>query len=617
VVEDRYLWLEKLNDPKVLKWIRRENERTRSLLGSLPDKYYEALKSFCEYPVVKLARITERGYFVQLLENVSQKIVWLHGGEKRIVVEGSRLERDSVLTYFYVNKEGSRLAYSYSIAGSDEQIIRVIDLDSIEVVDEIKGAVGNLVWVDEDRFYYVKMFRREKTPDGVNPPASRVFLREDGSDTMVFGEGLPRSHFIYLHETSARDRILVRVSYGWAKSTLYGGRLSDPFTWTRVYGGDFVVKPVDYFDGYLAVSYDGDGLGKLIRVREDGSVESIVSESEYPLMYAVIVGDRILACYLANASSVFRLFKTSGEPLNVIEFYPPGSVYSMHSNRREAVFVYTSFTVPFRLYSFSDTLRIIDEAVFSGDYVIDEGVVESYDGTRVHFFTFSKKKHSKVALVYGYGGFGKSLTPKFKPQIMPFIQKGGVYVVVNTRGGREYGEKWHREGMREKKQNVFEDFKAVLKFFKEKGYRVAAIGVSNGGLLVAAVLTQSPELLDAALIGYPVIDMLRFHKLYIGRAWIPEYGDPDDPKDAEYLLKYSPYHNVRKTKYPPVLIFTGLHDDRVHPSHALKFVAKLKEIEAPVYLRVETRSGHSGAAPEIKRREAADLLAFLEKTLFK
>ena len=167
--------------------------------------------------------------------------------------------------------------------------------------------------------------------------------------------------------------------------------------------------------------------------------------------------------------------------------------------------------------------------------------------------------------------------------------------------------------MREKKQNVFDDFKAAIKFFKDRGARVIAMGQSNGGLLVGAVLTQNPEILDGAVIGYPVLDMLRFHKLYIGKAWVPEYGNPEDPREASYLAEYSPYHNIRETKYPPTLVYTGLNDDRVHPAHAFKFVAKLKDVNAPVFLRVENESGHSGASPRTKIKEYADIMAFIYK----
>jgi prolyl oligopeptidase len=218
-------------------------------------------------------------------------------------------------------------------------------------------------------------------------------------------------------------------------------------------------------------------------------------------------------------------------------------------------------------------------------------------------------------LAYGYGGFAVSLTPRFYPYAIPFLEDGGAFVIANLRGGKEYGEEWHRKGMREKKQNVFEDFKAVLKTFKDQGSKVVAFGVSNGGLLVGTVLTKHPQLIDGALIGYPVLDMLRFHKLHIGEAWVPEYGNPNHSKDAEFLAKYSPYHNVTKKSYPPIMLFTGLHDDRVHPAHALKFAAKLDEVKAPYLLRVETKSGHSGATPTTKTEEYADIMAFVYKTL--
>ncbi|MCR6668557.1 MAG: prolyl oligopeptidase family serine peptidase, partial [archaeon YNP-WB-040] len=240
---------------------------------------------------------------------------------------------------------------------------------------------------------------------------------------------------------------------------------------------------------------------------------------------------------------------------------------------------------------------------------------ESKDSTKIHAFKVqNKNKKSNFVFAYGYGGFRISLTPRFHTHVIPFIEDGGIFVVANLRGGGEYGEKWHRAGMRENKQNVFNDFIAVLEHLKKEGAKIVAYGVSNGGLLVGAILTQRPDLIDGAIIGYPVLDMLRFDKLYIGRTWVTEYGDPENPKDKEYLVKYSPYHNIKKRGYPPVMIFTGLYDDRVHPAHALKFAAKLEEIGAPYLLRVERKSGHSGATPQTKIEEYSDIMAFVYHT---
>lgn len=616
---DPYLWLENLSDPNVIEWINSENKRTREFLRELSLVYFKKLEKYYSYPNIRLARVTEKGYFILVREKKSQKIVLLSRSGKSVkLVDSDKLGENIVLTYFYVNSKGTRLAYSYSIKGSDEMVLRVLDTSSLKILDEVKGSVGNVVWIDENKYYYVRTYRREKAPDGVEPPTSRVFLRENGSEKLVFGEKLPTAHFISLHMSTDNKHILVTVSYGWSQAVLHGGKLDDYTTWTKIYDEKCLAKPVDCIkEGYFIISYSGEGYGTLIKVDESGEKEVVVEENKYPLENAAVVGEKILVHYLRNASSSIKLYTIEGEPLNEVSFYPPGWIYSMNSNRIQLVFCYTSFTVPYRLYVYrpKEGLKILDSKVLDGKYIVEEDYAESYDGTKVHFFILRKKNYLKKAIVYGYGGFGISLVPAYSPHIMPFIDEGGVYVIANIRGGREYGEKWHKAGMKENKQNVFEDFKAVLKYFKEKGYRVAAIGSSNGGLLVATILTQSPELVDCAIIGYPLTDMLRFHKLYIGKAWVPEYGNPENPEDLKYLAAYSPYHNVKKRKYPPVLIYTGLHDDRVHPGHALKFAAKLKEVGAPVYLRVETCSGHAGAAPVVKQREQADILAFIHKVL--
>jgi prolyl oligopeptidase len=193
------------------------------------------------------------------------------------------------------------------------------------------------------------------------------------------------------------------------------------------------------------------------------------------------------------------------------------------------------------------------------------------------------------------------------------VENGVSCVITNLRGGNEYGEKWHSDGKLDKKQNVFDDYAAVIRSFREKGAKVVAYGISNGGLLVGTTITQNPGLIDGALIGYPVLDMMRFHKLLVGKFWIDKYGDPDKEKDERYLLKYSPYHNVReKVHYPKTLIFTGLNDDRVHPTHALKFAAKLEKTgSSDIWLRVQAKGGHAGSSVKTKIEELSDLAGFI------
>jgi len=388
-----------------------------------------------------------------------------------------------------------------------------------------------------------------------------------------------------------------------------------------VYGGDdFVAHPIDFVEGgYLIASYEGGGFGKLLHVTDEG-VREVVGEGKYPLQGAALVDSKIIATYLVDASSTIKIYDLSGLPHGERRLLPQGTISLLDSDGREVLLKYESFTIPYRFFSLRGDLELreVDKAEAGlGEVSIEDRWTRSKDGTPIHYFLVRKRgAEASRALVYGYGGFRISITPRFNPLFATLIEGGAALAVANLRGGCEFGEEWHRAGMRERKQNVFDDFAAVLRDLKEAGARVVAFGRSNGGLLVSTVMTQHPELLDGAVIGYPVIDMLRFHRLYVGKAWVPEYGDPDDPGDREFLLRYSPYHHVRAgVEYPPTLVYTGLHDDRVHPAHAFKFVARLRDVGARPLLRVETSSGHAGASPEIKAREEADILSFVYRVL--
>jgi len=363
-------------------------------------------------------------------------------------------------------------------------------------------------------------------------------------------------------------------------------------------------------------TFDKGGMGRILEVKKNASAQEIIGEQPYPLQEAVVSENKIVVNYLIDSSSTIQPFDLEGKPEKKIKPEPAGTIESLGSDGDKAIFKYESFFIPYRIYSLEKgKLRVLDSKEVKGDFEIEDSWVKSKDATRIHMFKIRKRsqKQDKI-LAYGYGGFAVSLTPRFYSHIMPFLEDGGTLVVANLRGGKEYGEQWHRKGMREKKQNVFDDFIAVLESCKSKDSKVIAYGGSNGGLLVGTILTQRPQLLDGAVIGYPVLDMLRFHKLHIGKAWVPEYGDPDNPKDAEFLAKYSPYHNITKKKYPQIMLYIGLHDDRVHPAHAFKFGAKLEEVGADYLLRVETKSGHSGATPKTKILELSDVMAFIYKT---
>lgn len=619
-VEDPYLWLEDLKSSKVKSWVKSENRRLREFLGEIPSRLEKRILKYYRLPYPIGLSATKNGCYILFREGDSFKIKLLTKDEIVEILDSKSLGRYIVLRWFWTDHEGERLAVSYSKMGSDEGWVRILDVPTGEVVDELQGVIGGIVWVDKERYYYLKFYRTEKTPDNTPPPAERVFLREDSRDEIVFGEGLPTGYFITLYPSKTSSKILLNISYGWAWSDSYAGELSEPQSWRKIYGdGKTVTYPIEYYRGrYLILSYDDPkSLGRILKVSEDGSkIEKVISAKKYPIRGAVLCDGKLLVHVLENASSTLKVYGLDGSLYKKFKPKPKGSIATLDSIGDYAVFKYESFTIPCRIYKYTSKgfYKLLELEAARG-FKVEDLWFRSRDGTLIHAFKVSGDRVGKVAIAYGYGGFSIDLKPTYIPHILPFLEDGGVFVMANLRGGGEYGEKWHRMGMRDKKQNVFDDFIAVIEGLKNRGFKVAALGSSNGGLLVGAVLTQKPEIIDAAVIGYPVLDMLRFHKLYIGKAWVAEYGDPEDPEDRAYLIRYSPYHNVEKRKYPKTLVFTGLHDDRVHPGHAFKFVAKLEDVGAPVYLRVETKSGHSGAIPKTKIREYADVLAFIYNVL--
>ena len=618
---DPHLWLEEMDDPRVVDWVDARNEETKKALGSLPGVLNPRIGRYYGIPLAITLEASKAGVFSLFREEGAYKVKLIErDGSVKELVDSRDLGEEILIQNAHPDLGGERYALQYSHAGSDKGFTDLLDVASGERLDRLEGVTHSVTWLDEDRYYYVRSYREGPTPDGVKPPASRVFLREGSEETMVYGEGVPTSNWFSISKSLTGDKAMLLQSYGWLRSTLIAGNLGDPEDWDKIYGGeDFKAFPVEYVDGeYLIASYDGEGFGRLVSVDGGGAVEELVGEGGESLQDVVATEKGMVSSYMVDATSILRSHDHRGRLVKEYGFDAPGSVTSLTTDGSETFFRYQSFTIPHRVYNLDEAgpTALLSEDV-PGDYVVDDLWSTSRDGTKVHSFMVRKRgSDPSKALLYGYGGFSIALTPRYFPNIIPLLEDGGAFVQANLRGGLEYGEAWHRAGMREKKQNVFDDFISVIELLREKGSRVVATGRSNGGLLVGTAMTQCPELLDGAVIGYPVLDMRRFHKLLIGRAWVPEYGDPDDPGDAEFLSKYSPYHHIDdEARYPPSFLFTGLHDDRVHPGHALKFAAALEEASHEYLLRVETKSGHAGATPETKIAEESDIMAFVYRAL--
>ena len=393
---------------------------------------------------------------------------------------------------------------------------------------------------------------------------------------------------------------------------------------------------VDHQDGYFYVHTDVDAPNyRLVEIPVDQpEIEAwvdVIPEKEFLLESVRSAGGKLFANYLENAIDQVYVFDYEGEEEGQVTLPGTGSVGGFGGDQDSEVLYYsfTSFTYPTTIFRY-DLASQQSEVFFAPDLDFDpEDYVEkqiwyqSKDSTPVSMFIVHKKDiemdGSNPTMLYGYGGFNISMGPAFSTSNLILLEKGGVYAMPNLRGGGEYGEEWHQQGMLEKKQNVFDDFIAAAEYLIAEGYtsssKLAISGRSNGGLLVGACMTQRPDLFQVAFPGVGVMDMLRFHKFTIGWGWVPEYGSSDDAEQFEFLYAYSPYHNLKPgTAYPATLVTTADHDDRVVPAHSFKFAARLQEVQAgpaPVLIRIDKDAGHGAGKPTSKViEEQADFWSF-------
>jgi prolyl oligopeptidase len=602
---DPYLWLEDISSKKVTVWaLKRDKLFRRELKPKFP-KLSRRVARFYNERSILMVKVTQNGTFF-LERRPTGYVIRL---EDRIIANSSSLGNDYVFLSFYADERGERLAY-FASRGEDYGTTRIIDVPSGKLISQFKGVVGDVVLQKDGGFYYVKSFRdQERTPDGVDAPASRIMKGK----TMIFGKGIPSGEFINFKESNGYALISVG---SWSNNEIYAGRIDEPSGWVKIFRGkgrNFISSPIAYIPGrgVLILSHDSNGNGRIFL-----GEKLIIGEREEPLLDAALVGSEIICHYLRDCASHFRVFGLDGQLVQEFEPSFRASMDVMSSNNDRAIVVGTSFGFPYAIYEYSNGRFKELERRQAAKVPVYEGFVKSKDKTRVHYFLLGKKNPKKI-LIYGYGGYSIPITPFYDPLYCVLLENGVSCVVSNLRGGSEYGEKWHNDGKMYKKQNVFDDYAAVIKRFKGQGAKVVAYGVSNGGLLVGTTITQNPSLVDGALIGNPVLDMMRFHRLFVGKLWIDEYGDPDKEKDRRYLLRYSPYHNVKgDLRYPRTLVYTSLHDDRVHPAHAFKFVAKLEQSkDHEVWLRVQTKGGHAGSSVKTKIEELSELAGFVVYSL--
>jgi prolyl oligopeptidase len=652
LVADPYRWLEDGDADEVRAWTAEQNAITAGVVGAIPERAGIAarLTELLEVgsmtpPMVCAAKEGVRRYFHQRRRgSEAQPILYVREGRDgadRALLDPAALSPDATtaLDWWYPSNDGALVAWGRSDAGSEDSTLFIRDAATgRDLADRIPHTRhASVAWLpDSSGFFYTRYPSPGDVPDGDEKYGSLVFFHKLGdawtNDESIFGEGRDKLDVPSVAISPNGRWLVVRVHRGWDESEVYVRDLTTG-AWTPIavaLGANF--EPFPFDDRLLLLTNDGASRYRLLAVdythaSRDAWTE-VVGERDDVLFDVAVSRDSIVLGYLRDASTRLERFALDGSPIGPIALPAIGTA-SVHAGHDDTdVFIgFTSFTTPFEVLRFDTN----DDSVSTWDRIgrpladVDVSLrfAVSKDGTRIPMFVVVRRgtMGPSPTILYGYGGFNAPTTPAFSSRAQLFVERGGVWVSAVLRGGGEYGETWHRAGMLESKQNVFDDFAACAETLIRDGVtsteKLALLGGSNGGLLVAALATQRPDLFRVGVSLVPLTDMLRYHRFRIAKLWISEYGSPDDPTEFPFLYAYSPYHRaVDGTRYPSMLFATGDSDSRVDPLHARKMAARMQAAQGddsrPILLRVEASAGHGAGKPLAKVvEESSDFMAFL------
>lgn len=660
-IPDPYRWLEDDNSEATKAWVKAQNTVAFDYLKSIPqrDAIRDRLTALWNYERVGLpARHGDRWFYTRNSGLQNQSVLYRAdelSGESKVLLDPNTLSKDGTvsLTVTSVSEDGKWLVYGTSAGGSDWNEFRIRNIDTGEDMPEVLKWIkfSGASWArDASGFYYGRFPEPEKgaAMTAANKNKRLMFHKlgtAQSEDIEVYADPAHPDWGFYGSVTDDGGYLVITVSEG-----------TDPRN--RIYIKDLAVKDskvVKLLDGFDADYGFIDNVGTkfyfhtnkdapLYRVvvidihqPEQASWREVIPQSKFKLDSVSCIGGQLICESLKDARSYVTAHDLDGGLIREITLPGIGSVSGFGGKRsdKDTFYAFSSFTVPGAIYRYDvasgqSTVHRQPKIDFDGSqYETRQIFSKSKDGTSVPLFVTlrkgSKLDGSHPCLLYGYGGFNISLTPGFSVGRAVWLERGGILVVANLRGGGEYGEDWHKAGTKLVKQNVFDDFIGAAETLIAQGYtrsaKLAIQGGSNGGLLVGACMTQRPELFGAAIPAVGVMDMLRFHKFTIGWAWKSDYGSSEDAQEFAALRAYSPLHNLKAgTRYPATLVMTADHDDRVVPAHSFKFAATLQDCQAkdgpPVLIRIETSAGHgAGTALNKLIEETADQWSFLVKEL--
>ena len=655
-----YQWMENLTSPQLHAWVEAENKVTDDYLAKIP------VRGWINHRLTELWNYQKESTPDQLrngmlffgrnsgLQNQSVVYVQAPGAKPRVLLDPNKLSPDGsiALAGTAPSPAGAYLAYALSKGGSDWQTLHVLDVKTgKDLPDTVRWVkFSGISWTQDGKGFFYSRYPQPPSGEKAISQAvvnQKLYYHRLGSpqtdDKLIYARpDLPHASlgggvsedgrylYVFLENESISNNELYYVDLGNADHPDLNAKIKPLYT-----RNDAAYSPIGHIGDtlYLQTTLNAPR-GRIVAAKfgdpDPAHWRVVVPEAAGVLAEATLADGRILANYEDAAKSDLKLFATSGQLLKTLALPTPGTVggISARNDSATAYYAFTSYLYPTTVYRF-DVADGKTSVYFKPEVKFDPSPYEtrqifytSKDGTKVPMFIVAKKgiklDGSHPTVLYGYGGFNVTITPSFNPMLPVWLQLGGVYAVANLRGGGTYGEAWHHAGMLGKKQNVFDDFAWAAKYLIGQGYtsskHLGIQGYSNGGLLTGASITEQPKLFGAAYIGHGVLDMLRYQKFSGGSFWVPEYGSADKKPDFQWLVKYSPLHNIKQGQcYPPTLITTSWDDDRVVPSHEFKFAAKIQRAQGcdnPILLHTTGSTSHIYMPTDKLIQQDADVWAF-------
>lgn len=655
-IQDPYQWLEDLSDPKVRAWLDKQHEFTEQILKQIPnrEKNQERIQELLDLGAIFCPTMKgDHLFFQKRKRNENQPVLYVQMKDQedpKEVVNPNKLSEKGLvaLDWFYPSPQGNFLAYGLSKDGDEWSILHVLNVATGESFEEKipRTRYCSLAWLkDESGFYYTRFPEAGTVPPGQENYNRHIFFHELGTDwhndPKIFGEGRPPTD-IPIISLSEDNRYLLITIHKYVKSDLYIMDLEKDKKITTVVEDEDFLSSGAIINNQLWIISNYQAPNKAIYKTsidnpKPNDWEIIIPESKKIIEEIIITDDHLFVNSIENAVNKIDIFSTNGDFLQEMTLPPLGNISLNKSkairycDQPEFYFSFRSFFHPKIVYRYrpsQNKLEKFDEIsspINPENFDAKQVWYNSKDGTKVSMFVVHPKDlkldGTTPTLLTGYGGFNIPVKPPYlKNSRFFWLEKGGIIAIPNLRGGSEYGEKWHKNGMLVNKQNVFDDFISAAKWLIENNYtspeHLGISGRSNGGLLVGAAVTQEPELFAAVYCAVPLLDMIRYHHFSIAKLWVPEYGSSEDPEQFKFLYNYSPYHNIEKGKnYPATFFVAAESDSRVDPNHAMKMTAKMQWANAskePIFLYVEQKAGHGVGKPIDKLVQSEmDLYTFL------